>query len=234
MNCGRTTRRTTRRTTGRTAGRARRESAGKDVVWVLPPTAHVLHTRRMEDPFDHQSLWVLQPGHLPSNRAKYQIFSGKRELLATAADTERRARFEVLPKAMPAMNVLEILTADGEPLMTMIRQHTEWLTELRDPSGEIRGTIRTGDTRRTYTLIDESGQTVAKVTGDLGLKRFTVTDPAGGKLATVNKTRAGIFKEMLTSNDHYKVEFIGPVPQPLRTLTAMVPIVLDLTLYEPQ
>jgi hypothetical protein len=38
---------------------------------------------------------------------------------------------------------------------------------------------------------------------------------------------------MLTSNDHYKVEFVGPVPQQVRTLIAMVPIVLDLTLYEP-
>jgi hypothetical protein len=187
----------------------------------------------MEDPFDFQVLWVLQPGHLPANRAKYQIFNGQRDLLAAAADTERRSVVHMPGKSMKDLSVLEVVTAAGEPMLTMIRQHTEWLTELRDPAGAVVGRIRTGDTRRTYKLIDETDQTVAKVTGDLGLKRFAVTDPNGGKLAQVKKTRAGIFKEMLTSNDHYKIEFIGPVAQPLRTLTAMVPIVLDLTLYEP-
>ena len=187
----------------------------------------------MEDPFDSQALWVLQPGHLPGNRAKYQIFNGERELLANAADTERRSLVSLPGKSMKDLAVLEIITAAGDPLLTMIRQHTEWNTELRNPEGAVVGHIRTGDTRRTYKLVDETGETVAKVTGDLGLKRFSVTDAGGGKLAQVKKTRAGIFKEMLTSNDHYKVEFIGPVPQPVRMLIAMVPIVLDLTLYEP-
>jgi hypothetical protein len=187
----------------------------------------------MEDPFDFQALWVLQPGHLPANRAKYQIFNGRRELLASAADTERRSVVPIPGHSMKDLSVLEVITSGGEPMLTMIRQQTEWLTELRNPVGAVVGRIRTGDTRRTYKLIDETDQTVAKVIGDLGLKRFAVADPNGGKLAQVKKTRAGIFKEMLTSNDHYKVEFIGPVPHPLRTLIAMVPIVLDLTLYEP-
>jgi hypothetical protein len=46
--------------------------------------------RHMGDPFDFQVLRVLQPGRLPANRARYQIFNGKKELLASAADTERR------------------------------------------------------------------------------------------------------------------------------------------------
>jgi hypothetical protein len=33
--------------------------------------------------------------------------------------------------------------------------------------------------------------------------------------------------------DHYAVEFTGLVLQPARTLTVMMPIVLDLTLYGP-
>jgi hypothetical protein len=188
----------------------------------------------MDDPFDFQALWVIQPGSLPASRAKYQIFSGDRELLANAADTERRGWFPKVGASMPDANVLEIVTADGAPLLTMIMRHTQWATELRDPEGALVGTIRMGDTRRQYRLLDESGQTLAKVIGDLKLKNFSVTDAAGSNLAQVRKTRAGLFKEMLTSNDHYKIEFIGPVaPRPLRTLVAMVPVVLDLTLYEP-
>jgi DNA-binding XRE family transcriptional regulator len=208
-------------------------SFGKDVVWIPPRAANVLHTQRMEDPFDSQTLWVLQPGHVPANHAKYQIFDGERQLLAVAAETGRRSRINLISKAIPDTNVLAINTGGGEPLLTMIRQHTEWMTELRNPAGEVIGRIRTGSTRRHYTLLDETDQTVAKVVGDLGLKNFAVSDTSGGKVAMVRKMRAGLFKEMLTSNDHYKVEFIGPVPQFTRTLVAMVPIVLDLTLYEP-
>lgn len=188
---------------------------------------------RMGDPFDFQVLWVLQPGHLPANRARYQIFNGKKELLASAADTERRARFEVIPKTVPDGATLVILGADGDHLMTMIRQHVEYMTELRDAAGELVGKIRTGSTRRNYTLLNEQDEVVAKVTGDLGLKNFAIADSTGGKLAQVRKTNAGLFKEMFTKNDHYKVEFIGPVPPAARTLIAMVPVVLDLTLYEP-
>jgi hypothetical protein len=38
---------------------------------------------------------------------------------------------------------------------------------------------------------------------------------------------------MLTVSDHYRVDFTGPVPTSGRTLTVMMPIVLDLTLYGP-
>jgi hypothetical protein len=38
---------------------------------------------------------------------------------------------------------------------------------------------------------------------------------------------------MLTPLDHYKVEFTAPVSPPVRTLTVMMAIVLDLTLYGP-
>ncbi|HEV3381702.1 MAG TPA: phospholipid scramblase-related protein [Trebonia sp.] len=187
----------------------------------------------MEDLFDFQALWVIQPGHVQPDRAKYQIFGPERQLLAAAAQTERRGRIAIIGRPVPNSSVLEIVTAQGDPLLTMIWQHTEWLTEIRDPEGVVVGRIRTGGTRRHYSLLDETGQTLGKVVGDLGLKKFAVTDADGGGLANVRKTRAGLFKEMLTSNDHYKVEFVGPVPQQVRTLIAMVPIVLDLTLYEP-
>lgn len=190
----------------------------------------------MEDTFDFQTLWVIQPGHLPANRARYQIFTGDRELLANAADVERRSWMPSVVKAMPYANVLEIVHVGGTPLLTMVMLHSEWTTEFRDPEGELVGTIRMGDNRRLYELLDESGQVIANVTGDLGLKNFSVTDPDKTKIALVRKTRAGLLKEMLTANDHYKIEFIGrPVmDQPLRTLTVMMPIVLDLILYEPQ
>jgi Scramblase len=107
------------------------------------------------------------------------------------------------------------------------------MTELRDPAGELIGRIQTGDTRRTYTLLDQQNQTVGRVTGDLALKHFSITGAKGGQFARVRKTWAGLPKEMLTPSDRYRVEFTGPVVQPARTLTVMMPIVLDLTAYGP-
>ncbi|MBO0805645.1 MAG: hypothetical protein J2P25_21535 [Nocardiopsaceae bacterium] len=189
----------------------------------------------MEDLFDFQSLWVMQPGSLPASRARYQIFGGRdRELLASAADVERRGWLPDVVKSIPDSSMLQIVTAEGDPMMVMVMRYTEWLTEFLDSAGALVGTIAMGDSRRQYKILDESGQVVGKVIGDLGLRKFSVSDASGSNFATVRKTRAGLLKEMLTSNDHYKVEFIGPVaPQPLRTLTVMVPIVLDFILYEP-
>jgi hypothetical protein len=73
---------------------------------------------------------------------------------------------------------------------------------------------------------------VGQVTGDLALKHFSVTGTGGAVFARVRKNWAGL-KEMLTPSDHYGVEFTGLVSQPARTLTVMMPIVLDLTLYGP-
>ena len=69
--------------------------------------------------------------------------------------------------------------------------------------------------------------------GDLGLKKFSVTPVEGRAFARFSKTFAGLTKEMLTASDHYKVEFTGEASRPLRAMTIMMPVVIDLTLYGP-
>jgi hypothetical protein len=167
--------------------------------------------------FDVPALRIRQPVKLLANRANYEIFAADR----------------LLSKSMPDTRVLAITTASGEPVLSLIKQASEWMTELRGTAGELIGRIRTGDTRRIYTLLDEQNQTVGKVTGDLALKHFSAAGTTGGQFARVRKTWAGLTREMLTPADHYVVEFTGPVSQPARTLTVMMPIVLDLTLYGP-
>jgi len=183
--------------------------------------------------FDVPALRIRQPGKLLANRATYEIFNAERQLLATAAEIEGHTRLELLSKSMPDTRVFAVTTADGEPVLSLIKQASEWMTDLRGPGGELIGRIHTGDTRRTYTLLDERDRTVGQVTGDLALKHFMVTSTTGGQFARVRKTFAGFTKEVLTHFDHYMVEFTGRVPQPARTLTVMTPIVLDLTVYGP-
>jgi Scramblase len=187
----------------------------------------------VEDPFDFQALRIQQPGKLLPDRASYEIFNADRQLLATATETESHTRLKLLSKSVPDTRVFAVTTAAGEPVGSLIKQTSEWITEFRGPGGELIGRIRTGDTRRIYTLLGDQDQTVGKVTGDLALKRFSVTGTGSAMVARVRKTWAGLTKEMLTPSDHYTVEFTGLLLQPARTLTVMMPIVLDLTLYEP-
>ena len=187
----------------------------------------------MEDPFDFQALRIHQPGKLLPDRAHYEIFNGDRRLVAIVTETGGHTRLQLLGKPMPDTRALTVTTAAGEPVGYLIKQSSEWITDFRGPEGELIGRIRTGDTKRIYTLLGDQDQAVAKVTGDLGLKHFSVTGPGGAVFGRVRKTWAGLTKEMLTPSDHYMVEFTGPVSQLARTLTVMMPIVLDLTLYGP-
>jgi hypothetical protein len=188
----------------------------------------------VEDHFDFQSLRIRQPGKMLADRASYQIFNDQRQLIAVATEAEGHGRMKLLRESMIDVRAFAVTSADGAPLMSLIKQASQWITELQGPGGELIGRIRTEGTRRHYTLLDEKGQTLGQAVGDLGLKRFAVTAAEGGTFARVNKTWAGLRKEMLTSSDHYKVEFTGvPVSRVVRTLTVMMPIVLDLTSYEP-
>ena len=186
----------------------------------------------MDDPFDFQALRILQPGKWLPNRARYEVFNDQRQLLAIATETEAHTRLKLLSKAMPDARVLEVTTAASEPILTLVKHKRERITELHGADGELAGRIRATHTTRHYTLLDGDDQTVGKVVGDLALKHFSVTD-GEREFARLRKTWAGLTKEMLTPSDHYRVDFTAAVSPSARTLTVMMAIVLDLTLYGP-
>jgi hypothetical protein len=187
----------------------------------------------VDDPFDFRALRIQQPGRLLPNRANYEIFNDQRQLLAIASETEAHTRLKLISKPAPDARVLVVTTAASEPVLTLVKHHRERITDLQGPEGELLGRIRATHTTRHYTLIDGQDQMVGKVVGDLALKNFSVTGASGAEFARVRKMWAGL-KEMLTPADHYKLDFTGPVSPSARTLTVMMTIVLDLTLYEPR
>ena len=188
----------------------------------------------MEEIFDFRSLRIKQPGKLLSRRASYDIFNDQRELIATATEAEGRGRVKLMRESMIDVREFSITTPAGVNVLSLIKRASTWNTDVQGPGGELMGRIRTEGNRRHYTLLDDKGQPIGQAVGDLGLKRFAVTAAEGGTFARVQKTWAGLRKEMLTSSDHYKIEFTGaPVSRLARVLTVMVPIVLDLTSYEP-
>ena len=188
----------------------------------------------MEEIFDFRSLRIKQPGKLLADRASYHIFNDERELIATATEAEGHRRVKLVRESMRDVREFTITTPAGVPVLSLVKRASTWSTDVQGPGGELMGRIGTEPNRRHYTLLDDKGQTIGQAVGDLGLKRFAVTAVEGGTFARVRKTWAGLRKEMLTSSDHYKIEFTGvPVSRLVRVLTVMVPIVLDLTSYEP-
>lgn len=187
----------------------------------------------MADPFAAQELRIRQPGKVMPGRARYQIFDPRRNLLAVARETERRSRMDTITGRVPGTRVIDVRTAAGEPVLTLVKRDSDWRAELTGPDGALIGRIQIGDTRRDYTLLDHEDQVAGRAIGDLAVRQFSVTGADGERYAQIRKTWAGFGKELFTDADHYTLTFTGPVPPRVRTLIVMVPIVLDLSRYGP-
>jgi hypothetical protein len=187
----------------------------------------------VEDAFNYAELQVRQPVKILPGRASYQIFGGRKELVAVATEVEGRSVLDKIGRLLPDTRVLMVTTAAGDPLMTVAYHGAKWLVEVTDSDDGMVGKIRIAGSRRHYTLLDAEDEEIGRVTGDLAVRRFTVTGTNRPPFAEVKKTFAGPVKEALTSSDHYTVKFVLP-PRPLeRTLTVLIPIVVDLARYGP-
>jgi Scramblase len=188
--------------------------------------------------FNSPILRVEQPGKVLETQAKYEIFDNERQLLARVAEVDKRSRLQLLKWALPgsvtaAARALAVTTPDDRLQYALTRLGEGWVTELRQPDGDLVGRIRVAGTGRQYTLADGAGKSIGHVTGDLKLRNFGVSNRDGAKIGQVTKRWAGFAKELLTASDHYRVEFTGKADEPLRTLTVMMTVVLDLSFYGP-
>jgi Scramblase len=187
----------------------------------------------MEDLFAVKELRIRQPARMLPGRARFDIFDQSKNLLAVATETEPRSALHTMASLVPRTRILGVRSAAGEPLLTLVKRDDDWITDLKDPVDQLIGQIQIGETRRHYTLLDETGKVAGLAEGDLAVKQFTVSGPEGERFARLRKTWAGLGKELLTSADHYTVTFTGPMPPRVRMLVAMVPIVLDMTRHGP-
>jgi hypothetical protein len=187
----------------------------------------------MEDLFAVRELRIRQPARMLPGRARFDFFDEDRMLLAIAEESEGRSALQTMASLVPRTRVLGIRSPLGEPLLTLVKRDADWRADVLDPADKVVGQIQIGDTRRHYTLLDADGQVVGQAAGDLAVKQFTVSGPEGERLARVRKTWAGLGKELLTSSDHYTVTFTGPMAPHVRTLVALVPVVLDMARHGP-
>ena len=187
----------------------------------------------MEDPFAVRELRIRQPARMLPGRARYDIFDERRQLLAVATETEPRSALQTMASLIPRTRTLGVRSAAGEPMLTLVKRDDDWLADVTDPAGQLIGRIQIGETRRHYTLLDETDQVAGQAVGDLAVKQFTITGPDGERFARLRKTWAGLGKELLTSADHYTVTFTGPMPPRIRMLVVMVPIVVDMVRHGP-
>jgi Scramblase len=187
----------------------------------------------MEDPFAVKELRIRQPARMLPGRARYDIFDANKKLLAVAVETEPRSALQTMASLVPRTRIIGVQSASGEPMLTLVRRDDDWIADVTGADGQLIGRIQIGETRRHYTLLDETGQVAGQAVGDLAVKQFAITGPDGERYAQLRKTWAGLGKELLTSADHYTVTFTGPMPPRIRMLVVMVPIVLDMTRHGP-
>jgi hypothetical protein len=187
----------------------------------------------MEDPFAVRELRIRQPARVMPGRARYDFYGAGRKPVAVASESQPRTVMQTLADVVPRTRAVDLHTADGELVLTMVKRDADWIADLTDPESKLIGQIEIGETRRHYTLIDDEGQPAGQVVGDLAVKQFAVTGPEGERYAQVRKTWAGLGKELLTSSDHYTITFTGPMSPRTRLMVVMVPIVLDMTRHGP-
>jgi hypothetical protein len=187
----------------------------------------------MEDPFAVKELRIRQPARMLPGRARYDLFDADKKLLAVATETEPRSALQTMASLVPRTRVIGVRSAGGEPLLTLVKRDADWVADVNDPDGRLIGRIQIGETRRHYTLLDETDQLAGQAVGDLAVKQFAITGPEGERFARLRKTWAGLGKELLTSSDHYTITFTGPMPPRIRMLVVMVPLVLDMARHGP-
>lgn len=187
----------------------------------------------MDDFFDFKELRIRQPGKILPGRASFEIFDGKKNLIAAVRETEGRTVLDKITQLVPDARTLEVTSPAGEYMFSLDFLASKWVVELTDAGGILLGKIRIGGSRRHYTLIDPGGNEIGQAVGDLSVTRFQVKGTSVPPFAEIRKTFAGPLKEAFTSADHYTVKFSAyQAPVLLRTLTVMVPIVLDLAKYD--
>jgi hypothetical protein len=187
----------------------------------------------VDDFFDFKELRVRQPGKILPGRASFEISDGKKNLLAMARETEGRSVLDKVAQLVPGARVLEVTSPAGEYLFSLDFQGSKWVAYLTDADGAVLGRIKVGGSRRHYNLFDAEGTEIGQAVGDLSVTRFQVKGTSVPPFAEIRKTFAGPLKEAFTSADHYTVKFSQVrVPVLLRTLTVMIPIVLDLAKYD--
>jgi scramblase len=193
------------------------------------------------DLFSLPLLRVEQPRKVVQTQTQYNIYNDDDgALLAIAADTVPRTRSKAVRAALPG-NVLAgprtLMMRDtaDRPVLIIDAQDDRRTTLVREPQGEaeVIGMIRAERTTRHYTLLDGSTSKLGEVTGDLGLRKFAVTDNRRrNSIAQINKKWAGLRAEVFTTADRYNIEFTEQISDLLRTLVVVSAIVVDLTLHE--
>ncbi|MCO5999687.1 phospholipid scramblase family protein [Actinoallomurus rhizosphaericola] len=188
--------------------------------------------------FDSPVVRLRQPGKILPTQASYEILDDKRNRLAFATETDRRTRLQMLKATLPTApppgaRILTVTGTDDQAILLLTRHPNGRLAEVHRPDGGPVGRIRATGTTRHYKLTDDQEQVVATAVGELSLKHFQVTAASGARIAHVSKTWAGPVKEWLTPSDHYKIEFNRDISEPARTLTVMLAIMLDLSLFGP-
>lgn len=141
-----------------------------------------------------------------------------------------------LKKAMFPFH-LEVTDTNERVLASIHRGWTFWMSKItiKDGNDAVSGYIKQKFRflKPRFQIFDATETQIAEINGDWKAWNFSITDPNGIQVGSINKKWAGVAKEFFTSADKYYVSIIPEYAEDRNKMNIVVTaITIDMVLKE--
>ncbi|MEN9919127.1 MAG: hypothetical protein RL662_1563 [Bacteroidota bacterium] len=161
--------------------------------------------------FETNEYFIDQKVNFLKFESEYKVYNQSGEqtgFIKQKLSTSHKIISLLLGKAMMPF-FLEIVDLNGNLLASVKRGWTFFMSEIviANENNETIGYIKQkwAFMKPTFHIMDAQKNKIATIKGDWKAWNFTIEEPNGSKIGTVNKKWAGAAKEIFTSADKYNV-----------------------------
>lgn len=194
--------------------------------------------------FTERILVVNQKAKLFERRAEYAVFDQSGRQLGRVREFGVSMSRVVMSRDN-ATKRLQIVDADGVPLLTLTRPATMYKSKVlvrREDGSEVGQIVQEslgvmasvlGGRFNVRFRMESNGQTLGSINAESWRAwDFSIQDASGAEVARITKTWAGFGKERFTKADNYVLELHQSLNDPLLTLVVSAALVVDTVLKQ--
>lgn len=194
--------------------------------------------------FTEQVLVVNQRAKLFEKKAEYAVFDQHGRKVGGVREFGTSMSTWVVGRDS-ATKRLQIVDADGQALLTLIRPATvlkSKVTVMREDGTHVGEIVQEslgvmasvlGGRFNVRFRMEAGGKTLGTINAeDWRAWDFSIQDSEGSEIARVTKTWAGFGKENFTKADNYVLEMHRPLKDPLLTLVVSAALVVDTVMKQ--
>ncbi|MDI3318290.1 LURP-one-related/scramblase family protein [Pinibacter soli] len=136
---------------------------------------------------------------------------------------------------MPFM--LDIKDMNDNVQVTIQRGWTFWMSKISisDASGNLLGKVsqKFRFFKPNFEISDSAENTIARITGDWKAWNFSIENPSGNSIGSINKKWAGAMKEIFTTADKYHVSIVPEYKEDFKKVAILASaITIDMVFNE--